>query len=81
MNQTHLMFTHGGLIAAYVNHFFDGEMDEMLPNASLVGLHLKSDQSGKPESLDFRWDFPHIEDDIWLTEFKDFKFEKIEPSE
>ncbi len=22
--ETHLMFTHGGLIAAYVNHYFEG---------------------------------------------------------
>jgi broad specificity phosphatase PhoE len=62
--EAHLMFTHGGLIAAYVNHFFEGQMDEMPSNASFVGLHLKSDESGEPESLDFRWDFPHIDDDI-----------------
>ena len=58
------MFTHGGLMASYVNHYFDGEMEEMPPNASLVGLHLKEDLSGEPESLDFRWDFPYVEEDI-----------------
>jgi len=36
----------------------------MLPNASFVGLHLREDGSGEPESLDFCWDFPYVEEDI-----------------
>ena len=39
-------------------------MDEMLPNASFVGLNLRDDRSGEPESIGFRWDFPYIEEDI-----------------
>ena len=62
--QSHLVFTHGGLIASYINHHFDGEMEEMLPNASFVGVHLREDGSGLPDSLDFRWDFPYVEEDI-----------------
>ena len=58
------MFTHGGLIAAYLNTYFADEMAEMPPNASFVGLHLKGDKSGEPEGIDFSWDFPHIEEDI-----------------
>ena len=64
-------------MAAYVNQHFENQMPEMQPNASFVGLHLKDDQSGIPDSLDFTWDFPYIEEDIWLSkEFQDFKFEK-----
>ena len=51
-------------MAAYMNHFFEGEMDEMPPNASFVGFTLKDDKSGEPASLDFRWDFPYVEEDI-----------------
>ena len=36
----------------------------MPPNASFVGLHLKDDLSGEPDCIDFRWDFPYIEEDI-----------------
>ena len=60
----HLVFSHGGLIASYVDHYFEGEMEEMLPNASFIGLHLREDGSGEPDSIDFRWDFPYIEEDI-----------------
>ena len=62
--QNHLIFTHGGLMAAYVNTYFKDEMPEMPPNASLIGMHLKQDGSGEPDSFDFRWDFPYIEEDI-----------------
>ena len=63
-NSSHLIFTHGGLIAAYLNHYFADQVQEMPPNASFVGLHLKDDQSGEPDCIDFRWDFPYIEEDI-----------------
>ena len=74
--ERHLIFTHGGLIAAYLNHYFPEEMSEMPPNASFVGINLKGDNSGEPESVGFQWDFPYIEEDIWEVAFKDFKFEK-----
>ena len=39
-------------------------MEEMVPNASFIGMHLREDGSGEPDSLDFRWDFPYLEEDI-----------------
>ena len=58
----HLVFTHGGWIASYLRIIEDGV--QMPPNCSMVGLSLKADQSGMPERVDFRWDFPYLEEDI-----------------
>ena len=52
-DSSHLLFTHGGLMAAYLNHWFDDRVSSMPPNGSFVGIHLKTDQSGEPDSLDF----------------------------
>ena len=45
--ETHLVFTHGGLIASYLSTQL-GDIDLMPPNASLVGVLLKDDKSGMP---------------------------------
>ena len=37
---------------------------QMPPNCSVVGLSLKPDGSGLPERVDFKWDFPYLEEDI-----------------
>ena len=55
------MFTHGGLITSYL---YDLEQFEMPPNGSFIGVHLKGDGSGQPEDIEFKWDFPYIEEDI-----------------
>ena len=56
---TNLCFTHGGLITTYLlNH----GLTEMPPNGSVLGLTIGED--GLPESLNFNWVFPYIEEDI-----------------
>ena len=70
-------------MAAYLNHWFEEKVQEMPPNASIVGFHLKADKSGEPDSLDFQWDFPYIEEDIWLDHrYRDDKrfMEQVEKS-
>jgi len=58
-DKTHLIFTHGGLITSYL---YDLGVEEMPPNGSLLGVYLK--EEGTPESIDFEWHFPYIEEDI-----------------
>ena len=60
----HLVFTHGGLIASYLNYHFGEEMEQMPSNGSFVGVALREDGSGEPDHIDFSWQFPYIEEDI-----------------
>ena len=60
--RAYLVFTHGGWIASYLRIIDQESM--MPPNCSVVGLTLKPGNTGEPESLDFRWEFPYIEEDI-----------------
>lgn len=56
------MFTHGGLITAYL---YEQGLQEMLNNCSVVGVNLNDEGDlGKPKSLEFKWEFPYIEEDI-----------------
>ena len=57
------MFTHGGLITAYMR-LVDQDIDSMPPNCSVIGVSLKDDHSGQPLRIDIRWDFPYLEEDI-----------------
>ena len=38
---SHLVFTHGGLIASYLNYNFGDEMEQMPSNGSFLGVALK----------------------------------------
>lgn len=56
---THLCFTHGGLITSYL---YKQGISQMPANGSVFGVKIYED--GSAESLDFKWDFPYIEEDI-----------------
>jgi hypothetical protein len=53
------VFTHGGLITAFLQQH---GVTEMPSNGSVLGVRLG--EGGKPQSLDFCWEFPYIEEDI-----------------
>ena len=61
MKESHLVFTHGGLIASYL---YQLGVEEMPPNGSFVGVLLEENGSGKAKNIEFSWDFPYIEEDI-----------------
>lgn len=70
----HLTFTHGGLITAYL---YDYGVKQMVNNCSVVGVSLKdkieSENLGEVKKLEFVWEFPYIEEDIWFFNlFKNF---------
>ena len=49
-DEVHYVFTHGGLITSYL---YQQGVYEMPPNASLLAVTLKDDNSGEPEDLHF----------------------------
>ena len=60
--RAHLVFTHGGWIASYLRIIEQESL--MPPNCSVIGLTLKQGSTGEPERVDFKWEFPYIEEDI-----------------
>ena len=55
-----MIFTHGGLVTSYL---YDLGVTEMPPNGSFLGVSIDED-TGEPDSIDFEWHFPYIEEDI-----------------
>ena len=59
LHGNNVVFTHGGLISAYLHAH---GVEEMPSNGSVVGVTIKD--NGEAESLEFQWDFPYVEEDI-----------------
>jgi hypothetical protein len=39
-------------------------MEAMPSNCSVIGISLKTDSSGLPSKINFKWEFPYLEEDI-----------------
>ena len=58
------MFTHGGLITAYL---YELGVRQMPSNCSFLGVSLEDQDEkllGEARALEFEWRFPHVEEDI-----------------
>ena len=51
----HLIFTHGGLICAYLA---EHGVDSMPNNCSFIGVRMKEHKGAEVEKVEFVWEFP-----------------------